>query len=394
MRDSPESEEEKIGQHLQMIQRPEGSYRPLLETIPLLVKDAESVSYGTDAKHYELAGVLNVGYAGALIVCRAKNVVTGQNVAVKRINLEHESADLTSIQREILATKQLSHPNLLPYYCTFIHNREVWAVMPDMQYGSAQDLIMQSFNQGMPELIAVFIIHDVLRALEYIHRRGLIHRSVKASHILISSRGRVCLSGLRYVCDMYQGGRFAKKMHHYAPDIHPNLNWLSPEILEQNLQGYNTKSDVYSVGITSCELANGVIPFAHMPPTQMLLEKVRGATPALLDSSTCSMPEEADQAGEMTEDDLPSYFRKKQFSYNFHQFVDLCLQKEPVLRPSVSQLLQHSLFKQCRRSASSLGELLCDLVQIDNTYLEIQDGQVGYTTDQMESLTVDEEWNF
>lgn len=52
--------------------------------------------------------------------------------------------------------------------------------------------------------------------------------------------------------------------------------------------GYNEKSDIYSVGMVVCELANGAEPFAGVSTTLMLTEKVRGCTPQLLDCTTLS----------------------------------------------------------------------------------------------------------
>ena len=60
-----------------------------------------------------------------------------------------------------------------------------------------------------------------------------IFRSVKASHILISASGRVCLSGFRDVCNMVQSGERLKNVYSYPTHPQKLLQWFSPEILEQ-----------------------------------------------------------------------------------------------------------------------------------------------------------------
>lgn len=104
--------------------------------------------------------------------------------------------------------------------------------------------------------------------------------------MLISSKGQACLSGLKYACPLVRHGKLQKQVHSFPHSTARNLNWLSPELLEQNLLGYNEKSDIYSVGIVVCELANSSEPFHGFSTTLMLTEKVRGASPQLLDCTT------------------------------------------------------------------------------------------------------------
>lgn len=143
---------------------------------------------------------------------------------------------------------------------------------------------------GFPEIIVCLILRDVLFALDYIHKKGYIHRSIRASHILIDETKAV-LCGFREAINLMRNGQRTHRLFDLPPNSIKSLNWLAPEVLEQNLAGYTEKSDIYSVGITACELANGLEPFSNMPTTFMLTEKMRGNQPALFDCSTC--PEEA-----------------------------------------------------------------------------------------------------
>lgn len=95
------------------------------------------------------------------------------------------------------------------------------------------------------------------------------------------------LSGLRHSISCVKEGVLTPILHDYPLSAKDNINWYSPEMLEQNLCGYNYKADIYSIGITACELANGIVPFDPISPTEILLDKLTGRMPRLLDS-TCN----------------------------------------------------------------------------------------------------------
>lgn len=185
--------------------------------------------------------------------------------------------------------------------------------------------------------------------------------------MLISETGNSCLTGFRYACPIIKNGRWQRQIHSFPTSTARNLNWLSPEVLEQNLQGYNEKSDIYSVGLLITELANGAEPFADMSTTLMLTEKVRGSAPQLLDCST--IPPEDDEAH--GDSGLNMHFHKqskRKFSNGLHEVAALCLQKEAHGRPTAAQLMTHPYFKINRRSMH-LTELLKPAIPIGNNVI-------------------------
>lgn len=393
----------RIDQETDSVEEPiandESSYQPLSEVsylseaIPLLPKDSAMIRYGADPSHYQLIAIIGKGLKEAATISLARHLPSGRHVTVRRTNLDLCSDDIAYIQNEILITRQLRHENILPYLCSFVVDNEVWAVMPLLSYGSSKDIVKSHFPLGLPEVAIAFILRDVLFALDYIHKRGFIHRSVKASHILISGNGRAVLTGLRYSCNVINNGRWQPSIHVFPHDSIANLNWLSPEILEQNLLGYNSKSDIYSLGITACELANGIVPFSDIPPTQMLLEKLQGYYPRPLDA-TCF--NDGDSVYKFqTKYDGESSYRNRQFTEAFHAFTETCLQRDPSLRPHAFQLLHHACIKQCKKSTVTL----IDMLAIVTPFTEIPEipkdnKEAMVVTTLMGDLELKDNWNF
>lgn len=191
-------------------------------------------------------------------------------------------------------------------------------------------------------------------------------RSIRAGHILISSKGQVVLTGLRDAYCIVEKGRWQRSVFDYPFDAARSLCWQSPELLQQNLRGYSEKSDIYSVGITACELANGLPPFIDLPSTQLLINKLSGPLPQLWDSQTVPPPEHRIPVTNQQPSDsgvfdgvtasnnidarLEAAYQRT-FSRAFHRFTMLCVQRDPNLRPSAPALMKHPFIQSIRKGS-------------------------------------------
>ncbi|XP_069022399.1 STE20-related kinase adapter protein beta isoform X3 [Embiotoca jacksoni] len=333
--------------------------------------------------HYQLLSELGRGFNNLSQVNMARHIPTGQLVAVKQTNLDEcTEEELLQLTNEVLLSRLFRHSNLLTSRLVFSSCCQLWVLTPLMAYdfsvgfscplrlpaGSADTLLRTYFPDGMSESLIAYLLYGALKALEYLHRMGYVHRGVKASHILLSAEGRVYLSGLHSVYSMTREGKRTRAvfdMPHHSPALLP---WLSPELLRQDLHGYGVKSDIYSLGIVACELASGRVPFQDMPPTQMLLQKLRGSHCCLLDVAPFPLGElgglkvsrsgvdsgigESVATGSTTHSaaappaDRPQSPGPKNHSATLHDLVQLCLQQRPERRPSATELSTHAFFKQ------------------------------------------------
>ena len=283
-------------------------------------------------------------------------------VAIKFVDLENVSSSLEEIQQETLVMRSLVHPNVVPLYVSFVgpgpappakpesgdaepspkqapKGHFLWMVMPYIAGGSVLNIMRWGHSEGLDEPQLIAIIRDTLKALVYLHRDGKVHRDVKAGNLLVTADGTVRLadfgvaSPLRKDAESWgtvMGSAAGKAKPQQSGLTTPQAQrntfvgtpcWMAPEVMEQ-VHGYNTSADIWSLGITALELAHGKAPFAKYPPMKVMLMTLQNDPPAL-DS-------EAD---------------KKRFSKALRDVVDECLQKDPSKRPTAAKLLEKPLFQ-------------------------------------------------
>lgn len=319
---------------------------------------------GPDPNDYKLVYKIGVGCFGSISLALHKP--TSTRVAIRETSLDSANKgsveDIELLSREIRVCRLLRHPDIIRYTATFIREATVWSVTTLMTHRSARDILSSVYPSGLPELVIRSILRPILSAVDYLHSRaGIIHRSIAAHHILLglgqtNEKPLVKLSGFHYSVSAVDDGRCLRKLHEFPPHSTRILFWLAPEVLRQNAQGYNAKSDVYSLGIAACELANGEVPFEKMATTQVLYYKLKeGCKPFPYDNEhpPAEKRNAQDWGDEADEDCVQrhSVFRHRHFSPSFHDLVSLALSGDQSERPSASDLLAHPFIKPTKRSA-------------------------------------------
>eukprot|EP00903_Cladosiphon_okamuranus_P013273 g12375.t1 len=297
----------------------------------------EGVPWPTGADGYKLDKI--IGKGAFATVWKAFCATRGVHVAVKVMDLENVTHSFEDIRQEVAVMRMCDHPNVLSCYASFVHENELWLVMEFMSKGSCLHVMnvakKEGKGDGMKEECIAYVLKQTLQGLKYFHDQGQIHRDIKAGNILLGEDGRVKLAdfGVAGWLVGYGNRRNVAKTFVGTPC------WMAPEVMEQ-VDGYNQKADIWSVGITALELAKGHAPYARLEPMKVLMQTIEREPPSLK-----SYPDDRQPGGDV-------------FGRNFKEVVRFCLQKNPKERPNCASLLSKKFFKRDLQPDAIVNELL------------------------------------
>lgn len=238
----------------------------------------------------------------------------GEQVAIKIIDLEEKEGDMTSINQEIMALVQ-GKPckQLTTYYASRVYGTKLWIIMEYVSGGSVLDMVKACKKRGevglTEENIAV-VVKAVLNGLIYLAVDSKFHRDIKAANILVTKSGYVKLADFGAIRQLTET---TKQSMTFIGTPH----WMAPETLMDN--GYDSKADIWSLGITCIEMAHGEPPWAKVPALRLV--------------------------NKIVSDKCPSLRKDMNWTSEFQEFIRLCLQKDPKLRPTLKKLMTLNFVK-------------------------------------------------
>jgi eukaryotic-like serine/threonine-protein kinase len=205
---------------------------------------------GQMAGDYEVLGVLGKGGMGR--VYRVRNVISDRIEAMKVLleDIDSEPGVSDRFIVEIRTLARLDHPGIAKFYTAFHLRNQLLMVM---EYVEGVDLADRACEAAIPVPEVIGYIKQVLAALSYAHKRGVVHRDIKPSNIMVSPQGEVKLMDFG-IAKSNTEPRLTR-----TGATMGSLHYMSPEQVRGDT--VDARSDLYSLGIVLYELSAGRCPF-------------------------------------------------------------------------------------------------------------------------------------
>ncbi|KAA0719209.1 Traf2 and NCK-interacting protein kinase [Triplophysa tibetana] len=180
--------------------------------------------------------------------------------------------------------------------------------------GSVTDLIKNTKGNSLREDWTAYISREILRGLAHLHNNKVIHRDIKGQNVLLTENAEVKLVDFGVSAQL---DRTVSRRNTFIGTPY----WMAPEVIacDENPEAtYDYKSDLWSLGITAIEMAEGAPPLCDMHPMRALFLIPRNPAPKL---------------------------KSKKWSKKFQSFIESCMVKNHNQRPNTEQMLKHPFIK-------------------------------------------------
>ncbi|XP_041596010.1 nik-related protein kinase isoform X1 [Vulpes lagopus] len=215
-----------------------------------------------------------------------------------------------------LLKKYSFHKNIVSFYGAFFklsppgQRHQLWMVMELCAAGSVTDVVRMTRNQSLKEDWIAYICREILQGLAHLHAHRVIHRDIKGQNVLLTHNAEVKLVDFGVSA---QVSRTNGRRNSFIGTPY----WMAPEVIdcdEDPRRSYDYRSDVWSVGITAIEMAEGAPPLCNLQPLEALFVILRESAPKVKSSG---------------------------WSRKFHNFMEKCMIKNFLFRPTSANMLHH-----------------------------------------------------
>lgn len=241
------------------------------------------------------------------------NLDSGELLAVKQVLIaanngskEKAQAHIRELEEEVKLLRNLSHPNIVRYLGT-AREEEALNILLEFVPGGSISSLLGKFGSFTESVIRMYT-KQLLQGLEYLHKNGIMHRDIKGANILVDNKGCIKLADFGASKQVVELATVSG-----AKSMKGTPYWMAPEVIRQT--GHGLSADIWSVGCTVIEMATGKPPWSQQFQEVAALFHI---------GTTKSHPPIPDHLSPEAKD-----------------FLLKCLKKEPNLRPTATELLQH-----------------------------------------------------
>lgn len=253
------------------------------------------------------------GQYGKVYTCIS--VDTGELMAMKEIRFQpNDHKTIKETADELKIFEGIKHPNLVRYFGVELHREEMYIFMEYCDEGTLEEVA----RLGLQEHVIRLYSKQITVAINVLHEHGIVHRDIKGANIFLTSSGLIKLGD--FGCSV----KLKNNAQTMPGEVNSTLGtaaYMAPEVITRAKgEGHGRAADIWSLGCVVIEMVTGKRPWHEYEHNFQIMYKVgMGHKPPI--------PERLSREGK--------------------DFLSHCLESDPKMRWTASQLLDHSFVKVC-----------------------------------------------